>query len=160
LERALLHDGLLRLLEREQTAEADADEAACLVPFRLRELELGVLDGHGRRAERELDEAVHFLELLLLHEARRLPVLHLAREADAEGRAVEERDRSDPTLACKQRFPGLLTTNADGSNEANSGNDDAFHLEPIARGDADVALTGGGSLLSVLLDVIDRVLDG
>ena len=42
-------------------------------------------------------------------------------------RAVEERDRRDAALAREERAPGLVPADADRGDEADAGDDDAFH---------------------------------
>ena len=127
LLRSLVDDRLLGLFERQQTAEADADEAAGFVTLFVRELELGVLDRHLSRATRELDETVHLLQLLLLDEAGTVPALDLGRDADPEGRRVKLGDGTCAARAGKKCFPGLGASDCNRSDEPDTRNDDAFH---------------------------------
>ena len=87
-------------LEVLEPAEADADEDAGRVALLFGELELGLLERHLGRGHRERDEARDLLDLLLLHEQRRIEALDLGREARRVlvGR-VEQRDRADAALA-------------------------------------------------------------
>ena len=43
-------------------------------------------------------------------------------------RAVEQRDGADAALAGEERAPGLARADADGGDEADAGDDDAFHV--------------------------------
>src|ERR1017187_2802049 len=145
LARALGHHGLLGLLERGEAAEPHADEAPGSLPFTLGELELRVVEGQRGSAHGELREAIHLLVLLLVDPARRVPTFDLAGDSHAKLGAVEPGDGADTAFACKEGSPRLARPDAEGRDEADTGDDDALHDRAWL-------------LLSVLLDVIDGVL--
>ena len=87
--------------------------------------EPGVLHREVRGRHRELDEAVHLLDVLLLHPAQRVEALHLAGEAGGVLGGVEEGDGAGARPAGQEALPGLLGADAERGHEP-----DARHHDP------------------------------
>ena len=125
LARPRLEQRLVLALDGREPPDAAADVDAHLLGVLGPDLEGRVGERRVRRRHGELDEAVHLLDVLLLHPARGLEGLHLARELRRVLGGVEERDgrRSRPALL--ERGPRLLGACAHRRHEAHPGHDDA-----------------------------------
>src|SRR5262249_29435033 len=115
--------GRVRALDRRHAAQARAEVDADPLGVALVDAEAGVVLGHLRRGDGELQEAVVGLGVALLQPARRFPVLDLNGELSRAIRRVEQGQRTEPALARGDRIPRLVAPDADGRHEANAGDD-------------------------------------
>ena len=124
-----LEEGLVLALDGGEPADPAADEDAH--PSRLGRVhgECGVLHREVGGGDRELDEAVDLLDVLLLDPGERVEALHLAGEAGGVLGGVEQRDGARPRAAGEQTLPGLLGADAQGRHEPHPRDDD-----PSVRG--------------------------
>ena len=75
-----------------------------------------------RRGDGVLDEDVHLLDVLLVHERQRIEALHLGGKPRAECRGVELGDRPRPALTGQQAVPGGLGPDAQRGHQADARN--------------------------------------
>ena len=125
LARAAVHQLGVLALDGREPADAAADEHAHLVRVPGADREAGILHREVRGRHRELDEAVHLLDFLLLDPPERVEPLHLAREVRRVLGRVEEGDGAGPRAAFAQARPRLLGADAEGRDEAHARDDDS-----------------------------------
>jgi hypothetical protein len=124
--RAFAHEGLIELLEHVRFAHGRADhdgDARAVLPGVFREAR--VSEGHARRRERHGRAAAHAPGLRAGQVVGRAEILHLARDASAEVRRLEARDRGRPRVATLERRVEALLAGADGAQDAHAGHQHA-----------------------------------
>ena len=100
---------------------------------RLARLEARVLEALERRDQRELREARGALERARRDAMLGIEVEHFARDAAAERRGVEQRDRADPRAAGDERVPELSDAGADRRRDAEA-RDEHARVHGFTRG--------------------------
>ena len=128
-----LEEGLVLALDGGEAADAAADEDAH--PPRLGRVhgEGGVLHREVGGGDRELDEAVDLLDVLLLDPAQGVEALHLAGEAGGVVGGVEQRDGARPRATGEEALPGLLGADPQGRHEPHPRDDDPAVRGHVAR---------------------------
>src|SRR5258705_12624784 len=104
-------------------ADARADVDADVRGVDIGNLEAAVVDRDLRRRNRELDEEVHLLDVLLLDEGERIEALHLRRDLGRVAGDVEPRDPRDAALAGQHPCPRLVGPDAERRHQSDPGYD-------------------------------------
>src|SRR5262249_42724052 len=117
----LLEERRVLLLERLHASDARADDDAASVAIDGFEIQSRRPDGLVGGHDRVLDEAIHPLRLLAVHDSLGREALDLAGEASLERGGIEPRDRAGPGLALQQVIPEFLQGVPDGRDHARPG---------------------------------------
>ncbi len=105
LARPTREVGLVLVLDGAEPADARRDVHADVDRVLDRHLEACVIDRELARGDRELDEGVNLLDLLLLDVIERVEALDLARDPRRERRRVKVGDRADARSGGADRRP-------------------------------------------------------
>ncbi len=112
-------------LDRAEPADARRDEDAGPDRHLRADLQPRILHRELRGGDRELDEDVHLLDVLLVDELQRVEVLDFARDARRELGGVEPGDRADAAPSRAERFPVRAGPDAERRHEADARHDDS-----------------------------------
>ena len=115
----------VRLLDHRQAADPGADAHADALHVARVAVEPGVLHRLHRRDEAVVDERVVAARFLAGQVLRDVEALHLAGDLRRKRRRVEARDPRDPRAPGEDARPRLRDADADGRNDAKTGDDDA-----------------------------------
>ncbi len=75
---------------------------------------------HVSSGYRELDKAAGLLHIFAVNEGFWNKTFDFSSDLAREQRCIEQRDRSDARLSCKDRGPCLFCANPDGTHQTNS----------------------------------------
>ena len=95
------------------------------------DLEARHVHGHLACRDREMDKAVHLLDLFGLDVLLRLEAVDLARDLRGDGLVIELRDGADAGFAVDQAFPACFRIEADRGDHPDAGDNNSSFQKRI-----------------------------